>query len=490
MFTLEELLQSMNQPAQAAAHGAGVAFGEAVIDSRLVREGSLFVALPGAHVDGHTFVAQALASGAKGALVSRAWAQERGSVAPEALLLDPAQPLSEPPAADAQLLLLADDPLEALHGAARHKRSLVNPTVVGITGSVGKTSTKELTAALLHTRFGTLKNPRSYNNEATMPLTLLQLASDHEVVVLEMGMWAPGEIALLCDLAQPQLGVVTNVGPSHLERMGSLEAIARAKGELPRALPAGGVAILNIDDPLVRAMATETAARPFFYGLDAAADLRAEGIESRGLQGISFWACYRDERMHLKLPLLGRHSVYTALAAIAVGLLLGMSWDEITTGLSSGEAEQRLVAVPGIGGAQLIDDTYNASPVSVLAALNLLSELDGRRVVVLGDMLELGNQEESGHREVGRRVADVADLLLACGQRARAYVADEARQAGMPPEAVIEADDNEAAVALLRPILRQGDYVLVKGSRGQAMEAIVAALARRPDHEEHIGGGS
>ncbi|PMP77241.1 MAG: UDP-N-acetylmuramoylalanyl-D-glutamyl-2, 6-diaminopimelate--D-alanyl-D-alanine ligase, partial [Roseiflexus castenholzii] len=289
-----------------------------------------------------------------------------------------------------------------------------------------------------------------------------------------------GEIAHLAALARPRLGIVTNVGPSHLERMGSIEAIQRAKSELPQALPEDGFAILNIDDPRVRAMAEVTRARPFFYGLDPAADLWADAIESRGLQGVSFRVHYQGDGLHLTLPLLGRHSVHTALAAASAGLLLGMEWEAIIAGLRSEGAQLRLLAVPGINQTTLIDDTYNASPASMQAALNLLAELDGRRIAILGDMLELGSIEEEAHRMVGARAAEVAQILIAVGQRAR-WIANEAQQAGLPADQVYAVDDNDAAAHLARNLLAPGDFVLIKGSRGMFMETIVSQLqAHRP----------
>jgi len=484
VLQLEEVLtgvqavEGRRAPAIPLALGQ-VAFDEAVIDSRLATPGALFVALSGEHVDGHSFLAEAVARGARGALVR----QEKVS----GVTLDRPFALVEPTGAglagatpETVLLIVVDDPLAALHRLAAYHRGLFAPKVIGITGSVGKTSTKEVTAAVLRRGYSTLKNPRSYNNESTLPLTLLQLAAHHDVAVLEMGTFGPGEITLLTQLARPQLGIVTNVGPSHMERMGSLEAIAQAKSELVQALPADGYAILNIDDPHVRAMAEVTRARPFFYGLDPEADLWADQIESRGLAGIVFRAHYAGESVVLKLPLLGRHSVHTALAGAAAGLLLGLGWDAIVDGLRDESAQLRLLAVPGIGGATLIDDTYNASPASSLAALNLLADLEGRRIVTLGDMLELGPIEEEAHRTVGRRVAEVADILIAVGRRAR-WIADEAHISGMPAEQISVVDSNAEAASLLEGLMRSGDYVLVKGSRGAAMEGIVAALQRQPN---------
>jgi UDP-N-acetylmuramoyl-tripeptide--D-alanyl-D-alanine ligase len=451
-----------------------VAYGEAVIDSRLATPGCLFVALSGEKVDGHRFLADAARRGASAALVRRELATSLDPGRPFALV-DATGAGLEDAARETMLLIAVDEPLAALQRLAAYHRGLFAPKVIGITGSVGKTSTKEVTAAVLRRRFSTLKNPRSYNTESTLPISLLQLEAHHQVAVLEMGAYGPGDISLLAGIARPHIGIVTNIGPSHMERMGNLETVAKAKSELVQALPADGDAILNIDDPLVRQMEGTTAARPFFYGLDPAADLYADEIESRGLGGIAFRAHYAGETVMLKLPLLGRHSVHTALAGAAAGLLLGLGWDAIVDGLRDESAQLRLLAVPSASGATLIDDTYNASPASSLAALNLLAELDGRRIVVLGDMLELGEIEEEAHRTVGRRVAEVADLLISVGARAR-WIAEEARISGMGAGQITTIETNAEAIALLNSLMRSGDKVLIKGSRGVAMETIVAAL--------------
>lgn len=457
---------------------AQVAFSEAVIDSRLVTPECLFVALRGERVDGHSFMAEVAARGARGALVRRDRTAEITLDQPY-VVVDPATGGGLEQATPERMLLIAvDEPQAALNRLAAYHRGKFHPTVIGITGSVGKTSTKEVVSAVLQQRFRTLKNPRSYNSEATLPIVLLKLTAEHEVAALEMGMYGPGEIAHLAALARPRLGIVTNVGPSHLERMGSIEAIQRAKSELPQALPEDGVAILNIDDPRVRAMAEVTRARPFFYGLDPAADLWADEIESRGLQGVSFRAHYQGDTVHLNLPLLGRHSIHTALAGAAAGLLLGMTWDAIVEGLREENAQLRLLAVPGLKQTTLIDDTYNASPASAMAALNLLAELDGRRVAVLGDMLELGAMEEEAHRLVGARAAQIAQELVVVGRRAR-WIADEAQMAGMASQQIHIVDDNDAAVHVTAALIKPGDYVLVKGSRGMAMETIVARLQKQ-----------
>lgn len=484
VLRLDEVLPGVQEETNRRFHAlppalTQVAFSEAVIDSRQATSACLFVALRGERVDGHEFLADAAARGARGALVRREKVSNLSLERPVAIIDPVTGEGLERATPDTMLLIAVDDPQAALNRLAAYHRGMYDPVVVGVTGSVGKTSTKEVTASVLQRSFRTLKSPRSYNSEATLPIVLLKLTADHQVAVLEMGMYGPGEIAHLAALARPRLGIVTNVGPSHLERMGSIDAIQRAKSELPQALPEDGFAILNIDDPRVRAMAEVTRARPFFYGLDSAADLWADTIESRGLQGIGFRVHYQGDSLHLNLPLLGRHSVHTALAAASAGLLLGMEWEAIIAGLRSEGAQLRLLAVPGINQTTLIDDSYNASPASMLAALNLLAELDGRRIAILGDMLELGRIEEEAHRMVGVRVAEVAQILITVGRRA-AWIADEARQAGMSPEQVHSVDDNDAVVRLARHLLMPGDFVLIKGSRGMFMETIVAQLQRHP----------
>ncbi len=444
-----------------------VSFRAVVIDSREVQPGDCFVALPGTRHDGHAFVGDALERGATVALVSRV--PESLSVSVVEVSAYPTTSVSLP------LLLQVPDTLAALQRAAAYWRSRFAPRVVGITGSVGKTSTKEMTAAVLRQRYHTLWSRASYNNEIGLPLTLLHLDATHEVVVLEMGAYVPGDIAALCDIAHPDIGVITLVGVSHLERMGSVERIWEAKSELVRALPATGVAVLNWDDPRVRRMAEVTQARVFRYGLTPEADLWADGVESLGLEGIRFTFHYGQDVIPVHLPWLGQHSVHTALRAAAVGLLLDMEWEAIVAGLQDTEAQVRIMVVPGVRDTKIIDDTYNASPESMLAALNLLAHLDGRRVAILGDMLELGSYEEIGHRRVGARAAEVVDRLITVGERAR-WIAEEAVAAGMAPEHVYRAQNVEEAIAQAQAWLEPGDFVLVKASRALALERVVDAL--------------
>lgn len=475
MLNLGHFLEALSQsPGGYQPTGTEPAITSVVIDSREAGPGSLFVAFAGEQTDGHDYVQSAFERGAVAALVQRAvpgclaTIDLRGRVklgiAPDFQIVTP-------------VCLLVEDTLAALQTAAKTWRERFPIRVIGITGSVGKTSTKELVHSVLSQRYRTLKSTGNQNNEIGLPLTLLKLQRHHQRAVLEMGMYTTGEISRLCELAQPEIGVLTIVGPVHLERAGSMEAIVAAKQELVEALPEYGTAVLNKDDERVMSMAAYTKATVFTYGLDSSADLWADNIRSMGLEGVRFTLHHGREVMNVQVPLLGRHSVHTALRAAAVGLVDGLTWPEIIAGLSETKAQLRLVAVPGPNDSIIIDDTYNSSPDSVLAACNLLKDLDGRHIVVLGDMLELGYMEEVSHRLVGRRAAEVADVLVAVGQLGR-IIAEEALNVGMPADRVMMADDAVTAVPILEEIIQEKDVILIKGSLGMRMDRIVAALGR------------
>lgn len=430
--------------------------GSVTADSRRVEKGGLFVALAGAKHDGHDFVTEAFANGAAAALVSRvpddcAWGDDG------------------PP------LFIVPDTLLALQDLARWWRSQHSPIVIGITGSVGKTTTKEVTASVLGQKWPVLYSEGNLNTEVGLPLTLLRLRPSHRAVVLEMGMYAIGDIVLLARISQPNIGVVTNVQSSHLERLGSLERIADAKAELVETLPANGTAILNADDARVRAMETRTAATSVLYGLSADAAVRAVNPVSHGLRGVEFTLQCDGATARVHLPLLGLHSVHAALAAAAVARAAGFTIDESAEALYRVSPSLRILVARGVNGSRIIDDTYNANPESVLAGLNLLDELGGRKIAVLGDMLELGSDEEPGHRKVGSRAAAVADLLVTVGDRAR-FIADEARHSGLDAANVVECESNSRVVDELRRRLRPGDNVLVKASRGMQLDQVVRAV--------------
>jgi UDP-N-acetylmuramoyl-tripeptide--D-alanyl-D-alanine ligase len=467
-----------------------------VIDSRDVEAGDLFIALQGQTTDGHQYLPVALANGARAVI-----AEERGRALAQAggaAVLDCTRGrwslTAKLPAgyhADQPIVYIVDDSTQALQQLGAFQRlHRANPKlrVIGITGSVGKTSTKELTAGIMRRRFRTLASQGNLNNEQGLPLTLLGLDYETECAVLEMGMYALGEIERLCVLGRPHVGIVTMVGPVHLSRLGTIERIQQAKSELPAALPSadeGGVAILNWDDPRVKAMAEVTQARVFRYGTTPAADLWADEVRGMGMEGIRFRFHYRRqgqdrvETLSVRVPLLGSHSVHTALCAAAAGLVEGLSWEEIIAGMQSTPGQLRLVVVRGINGSTVIDDTYNASPTSTIAALNLLADVEpkghGRRVAVLGDMRELGDYADEGHRLVGRRAADVVDLLVTVGELGAA-IAAEAQDVQFDPTALHVTQTADETVALLRKLLQPDDLVLVKGSRAIGMETIVSEL--------------
>ncbi len=470
VLSLVDLCTSLAEGRPSHADIPAVEISSIVIDSRRVAPGGLFVALAGERRDGHEFVTDALARGAVAVMVQRApdaegpWLVEAASLRVSKL-------------GDAYCLIVSDC-LAALQQAAAYWRRQHDVRVIGVTGSIGKTTSKEAIEAVLRTSYRTLKSEASYNNEIGLPLTLLNLTSAHERVILEMGMYAKGEIAQLAEIALPQVGLVTNVGPTHLERLGTIERIAEAKAELPQALPPqekGGVAVLNYDDRRVRAMAGETRARVFSFGLDSHADLWADQIESRGLEGIRFRLHHGRNTVHARVFTLGRHSVHTALGAASVGLVEGLSVNEVVAGLRDQTEQLRLVAVAGMAGSTILDDTYNSSPASCTAALTLLDDLHGHKIAILGDMYELGRYEKEGHEIVGRRARDIVDVLVTVGGLAR-IIGDEALKAGMSPEAVYQVDTNSEAIRLAQAIVSEGDLVLVKGSRGMFMEEIVTVL--------------
>jgi len=442
------------------------------IDSRTLIPGSMFVALKGESADGHDFVRHAFENGASFALINK-------TVDPEIRVIDcrMGSDLDLDQQVEMPFCLMVDDALETLQRVAGEWRKRLDLRVIGITGSVGKSTTKELTTTVLKQRYRTLKNPGNLNNEIGLPMTLWRLSEGYQRAVLEMGFYVPGEIKFLCELAQPSVGVLTTIGTVHAERAGSQDEIARGKSELVQALPPGpeGVAILNYDDERIRLMANQTQARVFYYGLSPEADLWADEVEGLGLDGIKFRLHYQGDNIYLKVPLIGRHSVHTVLRAAAVGLVEGLSWDEIGRGLRSEHTHLRLVAVRSSCGALILDDTYNASPKSMLADLNLLEEMDGRKIAVLGDMLELGRYEHQGHRKVGIRAAEVADVLVTVGKKAE-IIARAAAENKLEQNRIHSFAESTDAVVFLNEFLQQNDVVLVKGSRGMRMDKIVAAL--------------
>lgn len=474
MLTLAALLADLGLPYPLVG-AEDVTLSGFSIDSRRVQPADVFAAFKGERVDGHDFVASAFMAGATVALV------ERGVEGFP--LLDTSCPV---PSASLRVPLAIRVPnvLTALQRLAQAQRARrPDLRVVAVTGSLGKTTAKEAIAAAMEQRYVTLKSGGNYNNEIGLPLTLLQVEPRHTHAVLEMAMYDLGEIAMLCQIARPQVGVVTNIGPIHLERLGSIERIAQAKAELVAALPSDGLAVLNGDDPLVRAMARATAARVVTFGRGDHNNVWADEYKPKGLEGSSFRVHVHggdevglaDAEFPFRVRALGEPAVMAVLSSVAVGLAEGLTPEDIQGGVHAQGYGLRLVPRRGRGGMTILDDRYNASPASTLAALEVLAGLPGRRVAVLGDMLELGPYEAEAHRQVGEGCAQRVDLLVTVGPRAM-HVGDSAIAAGLSRTVVQHVPDNAAAIALLPGILSAGDTVLVKGSRGMQMEEIVRAL--------------
>jgi UDP-N-acetylmuramoyl-tripeptide--D-alanyl-D-alanine ligase len=427
------------------------------VDSRRVEPGMAFFALPGEHTDGHAFLEEAAARGAAALVVTRppheAHLERLGEVT----------------------VLVVRDALAALQACAGAWRARFSPLVVGVTGSVAKTSTKEAIAAVMGQQWRVLATAGNENNEVGLPLTLLRLGPEHEVAVLEMGMYVEGEIAQLAALARPSIGVVTAVRGVHLERAGSLAVIEREKGRLVEALPPQGTAVLNADDPRVMRMRRRTAAGVVAYGFGPAAEVTAEAVVGHGSAGMSFTLRLGERRLAVRTPALGRHNVHNALAAAAVGWVGGLDPAAIARGLAGGWSAPHRSLLVAAGPWRILDDSYNAGPDSMAAALDLLETLPGRRVAVLGEMLELGAGTAAAHRAVGQRAGGLVEVLVTVGEGGRT-MARAARRAGLAADSIVAVDDAQAAFEALLPRLRDGDVVLVKGSRGVALEQLVASL--------------
>jgi UDP-N-acetylmuramoyl-tripeptide--D-alanyl-D-alanine ligase len=446
-------------------------FPAAQHDSRQVGQGDLFIAIKGEHVDGHSFIPAAAQAGAGAVLCT--------------------EPSSEAPAEFLQIVV--PDVVQALHATARVRtQRQQNTTLIGITGSNGKTSTKDAAAAVLGRKAPTLKTYASYNSEIGYPLTLLRLEPGHRYAVLEMGAQWVGELTWLCNtIARPDWAILTNVGAAHLEYFGSQERVAIAKSELVQALPAEGIAILNYDDSNVRSMSEKTQARVLYYGLGEGAHVRGSNIGGDTLRGRHFTLSYQDQQVDIQLRLPGEHGVTIALAAAAAGCAAEMSLQDICMALEAlSPARGRGEIKPGPNGSTLIDDTYNANRQSIIAitqAMQATHLVDGaRRWAVLGDIFELGRFARAEHRLSGEALTGVVDYLVAIGDEARYYV-EGAIRSSMPAENVYYFDADiengpeleaakHAAADLLKKEVKSADLVLLKGSRGMHMETMLDML--------------
>lgn len=420
-------------------------------DTRTTKPGDIFFALVGENMDGHQFVKTAFEKGAVAAVVSGP-VEGQGTV------------------------IRVPDTLIALGDLAAWHRSRFNVRVVGVTGSVGKTSTKEMIYSILSKRFKVLKNEGNFNNEIGVPLTIFKLEPEHEILIQELAMRLPGEISRLAQITRPDIGVITNIGLSHIERLGSQEAIAEAKAELLQGLSDEGIAVLNADDPYYEFLASRLNGDAVSFGVTAG-DIRAENIRIDESGRPMFTVVLGSTRFNVHLPVVGEHYISNALAAATVALSFGISVKDITAGLESfAQLDKRANVFQSEGGWTVFDDTYNAAPASVKSALKTISAMKGeRKIAILGDMRELGEYSIPTHREVGQVAADLGiDMLITVGELGK-QIAHGARDWGFK-NPIREFESSDEVASVIRQEIKPGDVVLVKGSRAMEMERIVEAL--------------
>lgn len=444
-------------------HGdVGMPFTGYTTDSRTVQPGNLYIPLIGERHDGNDFIADVLERGAAWSLVS-----DLSKI-----------PLDEN--LDHKGLIFVHDTLEALQNLAAYVLQKSGVPVIAVTGSTGKTSTKEMLASVLGTQYKVLCNVGNLNNHIGLPLTCLRLEADHQLAVLEMGMNHAGELERLAEITQPVCGVITNIGLSHIENLGSREGILKAKLEITKFMTSEHTLIVNGDNDLLADLEQVKDCRVIKVGTEAGNNCRIEDIRLEGAQGSEFTCRWADKGLdlHCQLGLPGLHNIQNAALAVAVGVQFQISPENIQAGLmASKNTGMRLCFTETKGGITLINDAYNASPDSMKAALQVLMSVPGnRRMAVLSDMLELGQEAENGHRSVGEYAAAAGvDRLYATGPQSH-WIAEAASEAGMAPDKVLYTDTKEALQERLKQDLSPGDVVLVKGSRGMKMERIVEAL--------------
>lgn len=425
------------------------------IDSRRIKRGDLFFAIQGKRQDGHQFVSNALEQGARACVVKQGCESEK----------------------EQQPLIYVDDVNRAFEQFASWYRSQQQLTVIGVTGSVGKTTTRTMIHTALSPFLKGIQSPANYNNEFGVPLSIAQINSDHAYAVLELGASHQGEIRALAELSRPEIGVITGIGPSHLEHFGSLERTADAKGELFEQLPENGLAILNGDDPFASCLISKASARTLKIGLSELNDIRAASLRQTS-EGVSF----KVEGTEFFMPVLGKHFVYPALFAIAVAKEFGLSNQDLVEGIRQFTTVQGRCHIEQIGPWTIIDDSYNSSPVSMKAACQVIQDWTGtgKRIVVMGDMLELGAESSRYHQEIGELIASSGiDLLFVCGKQAEA-VAKGAISETLSQDQVLQAADVSEIQKEFYSRLEPGDVVLIKGSRSMRMERLIESLKQQP----------
>ena len=422
-----------------------------VIDSRQVESGYLFVAIPGEKVDGHKFIPDVFAKGA-------------AAVLSEQQLEDPAGPY-----------ILVESTTKALRDLAEYYRKSLDIKVVGITGSVGKTSTKEVIASVLKEKYRTLKTQGNFNNELGLPLTVFRLRDEDQIAVLEMGISDFGEMTRLTKIARPDTCVITNIGTCHLENLGDRDGVLKAKTEIFKSMNPKGHIVLNGDDDKLATVSEYNGVKPVFFGLNAERDVYADQIESKGLKGVACRIHLGEDAFDVLVPTPGIHMVYNALAAAAVGRIYGLSIEEIKRGIESLETIRGRFKMIETDKFLVVDDCYNANPMSMKASLDVLHDGEGRRVAILGDMGELGENEIALHEEVGTHAAQCGIDVCICVGALSVHMAEAARKADQEFKVIYE-ESRESLLEHLGDLVQEGDTILVKASHFMQFEEVVKAL--------------
>jgi len=434
------------------------------INSRTLKPGELFFCIRGDRFDGHEFLNDAIEKKAAGVVVSDH------------------EKLDESLAQQAGIFAVAvPDTLHALQELASYHRDQFSIHVIGVTGTNGKSTTKEMIASVMKMRYSTLKTEGNLNNHIGLPLTLLELKPSHEAAVIEMGMSAAGEIKRLADIAKPQIGVITNISQAHMIQLKTLKDIQAAKGELFQSLNENSTAIVNADDPLVYELAEQLRAGVITFGIDNEADVRATDIRPSEDSGYDFTLNVLDIAVAVHLPFLGRFNIYNALAAAAVGHALDISPAQIKTGLGAKHKLSQRGEAVRYGDIDVINDTYNANPQSMREAMQILKEraTDGRKFLIIGDMLELGEGEQSAHQQLGNEATEYGfDFLVTVGELA-GLAGSSAVESGMTKDQVHCFDRHRMAAEFLKTVVQPGDCLLFKGSRGSHMETVLEVLIQQ-----------
>ncbi len=456
-FTIAEVLDASGGRFTKAAGGL---VKDVIIDSRKAAPGSLFVAIKGEKVDGNDYITAADENGAAACLCDK------------------------DTDADTECAVIRVDNSAIAVGKIAHKYKMkYNVPTVAVTGSVGKTTTKDMIAAVMSKMGACLKTEGNFNNELGMPLTIFGLEKEHKSAVLEMGMSAFGEIDYLARIARPDVAVITNIGMSHIENLGSREGILKAKMEICNFFGKDNLLIINADNDMLKTVKKDKDYKILSYGIENAADYTACDIEDYGINGSAMTAVTPKGSFKVRLAVAGVHNVYNALSAIAVGEHFGISEKDITDALENFELTAMRLTVEKYGNVTLINDCYNASPDSIRASLNVLKTEKGRRVAILGDVLELGEFAESAHRDIGKMCGGKADILITAGDNAR-YIAEGAKEAGVSD--VIYRPTTDEAAELAAELIKHGDTVLVKASRGMHFEKVCKAIGEKANEARNI----